>query len=84
MGSIIPIYARAVPASQAVAPTSTIPVGVVFVDGSGQPVDIGGAPLVPAAAVAKAAGASPTKAEFDALIDALTAAGLMEAAGSGA
>ena len=37
-----------------------------------------GAALEPAANVAKAAGSAPTKAEFDALIDALVAAGLME------
>lgn len=39
-----------------------------------------GAGLEPAANVAKAAGTAPTKAEFDALIDALVAAGLMESA----
>ena len=39
-----------------------------------------GAGLEPAANVAKAAGTAPTKAEFDALIDALVEAGLMESA----
>lgn len=39
-----------------------------------------GADLKPADNVAKAAGTAPTKAEFDALIDALVEAGLMKSA----
>lgn len=47
---------------------------VVALDAKGKPVTMGGAV---AKNVAKAAGDAPTKAEFDALIDALTVAGLM-------
>lgn len=39
-----------------------------------------GGGVTPAANVEKAAGSTPTKAEFDALIDALIGAGLMESA----
>ena len=52
---------------------------VVFVGSNGKPTDIGSAAVEPAAHVALAAGATPTKSEFDALINSLIAAGLMAA-----
>ena len=52
---------------------------VVFVGANGKPTDIGGAAVKPATRVALAAGATPTKSEFDALVNSLIAAGLMAA-----
>lgn len=53
--------------------------GELVVDAGGK-LKFGTAEIKQAANVAKAAGSAPTKAEFDALIDALVAAGLMAAA----
>ncbi|MEG1245241.1 MAG: hypothetical protein RR842_08160 [Gordonibacter sp.] len=77
MGTSIPVVARAVAAADATVSASIIPTDVVFVGWDGMPVDV----INPAKAakVAKAAGASPTKAEFDALIDSLTSAGILAA-----
>jgi hypothetical protein len=52
---------------------------VVFVGANGKPTDIGSAAVKPATHVALAAGATPTKSEFDALVNSLIAAGLMAA-----
>lgn len=71
---------RVIPASSAkIDPNATI-ADVVFVDSKGKATDIGGGATVkPAAHVALAAGETPTKAEFDALVNSLVAAGLMAA-----
>lgn len=72
---------RVIPASSAkLDPNATVS-DVVFVDSKGKPTDIGGgsATVKPAANVPKVAGETPTKSEFDALIDSLVAAGLMAA-----
>ena len=52
---------------------------MVFVGTNGKPTDIGSAAVKPATHVALAAGATPTKSEFDALVNSLIAAGLMAA-----
>ena len=46
---------------------------------NGKPTDIGSAAVKPATHVALAAGDTPTKSEFDALVNSLIAAGLMAA-----
>lgn len=70
---------RVIPASSAKLDPNANVADVVFVDSKGKPTDIGSAAVKPAAHVALAAGATPTKSEFDALINSLVAAGLMAA-----
>lgn len=70
---------RVIPASAAKLDPNANVADVVFVGSNGKPTDIGSAAVEPAARVALAAGATPTKSEFDALINSLIAAGLMAA-----
>lgn len=70
---------RVIPASAAKLDPNATVADVVFVDSKGKPTDIGSAAVKPATHVALAAGATPTKSEFDALINSLVAAGLMAA-----
>lgn len=70
---------RVIPASAAKLDPNANVADVVFVGSNGNPTDIGSAAVEPAAHVALAAGATPTKSEFDALINSLIAAGLMAA-----
>lgn len=70
---------RVIPASAAKLDPNANVADVVFVGSNGKPTDIGSAAVKPAAHVALAAGATPTKSEFDALINSLIAAGLMAA-----
>lgn len=70
---------RVIPASAAKLDPNANVADVVFVGSNGKPTDIGSAAAEPAAHVALAAGATPTKSEFDALINSLIAAGLMAA-----
>lgn len=69
---------RVIPASSAKLDPNANVADVVFVGSNGKPTDIAGGAHV-AKNVAKAAGTTPTKQEFDALIDSLIAAGLMAA-----
>lgn len=70
---------RVIPASSAKLDPNANVADVVFVGSNGKPTDIGSAAVRPAAHVALAAGATPTKSEFDALVNSLIAAGLMAA-----
>ncbi|MGE4644452.1 hypothetical protein [Bifidobacterium longum] len=70
---------RVIPASAAKLDPNANVADVVFVGSNGKPTDIGSAAVRPAAHVALAAGATPTKSEFDALVNSLIAAGLMAA-----
>ena len=54
-------------------------VNLAGVGANGKPTDIGSAAVKPATHVALAAGATPTKSEFAALVNSLIAAGLMAA-----
>lgn len=70
---------RVIPASAAKLDPNANVADVVFVGSNGKPTDIGNAAVKPATHVALAAGATPTKSEFDALVNSLIAAGLMAA-----
>nr|DAN17884.1 MAG TPA: hypothetical protein [Caudoviricetes sp.] len=70
---------RVIPASAAKLDPNAAVADVVFVGSNGKPTDIAGGAAHVAKNVAKAAGTTPTKQEFDALIDSLVAAGLMAA-----
>jgi ornithine cyclodeaminase/alanine dehydrogenase-like protein (mu-crystallin family) len=70
---------RVIPASAAKLDSNANVADVVFVGANGKPTDIGSAAVKPATHVALAAGATPTKSEFDALVNSLIAAGLMAA-----
>ena len=70
---------RVIPASSAKLDPNANVAAVVFVGSNGKPTDIGSAAVKPAAHVALAAGATPTKNEFDALVNSLITAGLMAA-----
>lgn len=70
---------RVIPASSAKLDPNANVADVVFVGSNGKPTDIGSAAVKPAAHVALAAGDTPTKSEFDALVNSLIAAGLMAA-----
>lgn len=70
---------RVIPASAAKLDPNANVADVVFVGANGKPTDIGSAVVKPATHVALAAGATPTKSEFDALVNSLIAAGLMAA-----
>lgn len=70
---------RVIPASAAKLDPNANVADVVFVSPNGKPTDIGGSVQRQAAHVPAAAGATPTKSEFDALINSLIAAGLMAA-----
>lgn len=70
---------RVIPASAAKLDPNANVADVVFVASNGKPTDIGSAAVKPATHVALAAGATPTKSEFDALVNSLIAAGLMAA-----
>lgn len=70
---------RVIPATSAKLDPNADVADVVFVDAKGKPTDIGSAAVKPATHVALAAGATPTKSEFDALVNSLIAAGLMAA-----
>ncbi|MEX1342864.1 hypothetical protein ABXW80_09940 [Bifidobacterium longum] len=70
---------RVIPASSAKLDPNANVADVVFVGSNGKPTDIGSAAVKPAAHVALAAGATPTKSEFDALVNSLITAGLMAA-----
>lgn len=70
---------RVIPASAAKLDPNANVADVVFVGANGKPTDIGGSVQRQAAHVPAAAGATPTKSEFDALINSLIAAGLMAA-----
>ena len=70
---------RVIPASAAKLDPNANVADVVFVGANGNPTDIGGSMQRQAAHVPAAAGATPTKSEFDALINSLIAAGLMAA-----
>lgn len=70
---------RVIPASAAKLDPNANVADVVFVGANGKPTDIGSATVKPATHVALAAGATPTKSEFDALVNSLIAAGLMAA-----
>lgn len=70
---------RVIPASAAKLDPNANVADVVFVGANGKPTDIGRAAVKPATHVALAAGATPTKSEFDALVNSLIAAGLMAA-----
>lgn len=70
---------RVIPASAAKLDPNANVADVVFVGANGNPTDIGSAAVKPATHVALAAGATPTKSEFDALVNSLIAAGLMAA-----
>lgn len=59
----------------------TLHIGGNLVIDSGGKLKFGSTEFKQCEAVAKAASTAPTKAEFDALIDALTAAGIMKASG---
>lgn len=72
---------RVIPASAAKLDPNANVADVVFIGSNGKPTDIAGGAAHVAKNVAKAAGAAPTKQEFDALIDSLVAAGLMAAPG---
>nr|DAR41343.1 MAG TPA: hypothetical protein [Caudoviricetes sp.] len=70
---------RVIPASAAKLDPNANVADVVFVGSNGKPTDIGSVAVKPATHVALAAGATPTKSEFDALVNSLIAAGLMAA-----
>ena len=70
---------RVIPASAAKLDPNAHVADVVFVGANGKPTDIGSGAVKPATHVALAAGATPTKSEFDALVNSLIAAGLMAA-----
>ena len=70
---------RGIPASSAKLDPNANVADVVFVGANGKPADIGSAAVKPATHVALAAGDTPTKSEFDALVNSLIAAGLMAA-----
>lgn len=70
---------RVIPASAAKLDPNANVADVVFVGSNGKPTDIGSAAVKPTTHVALAAGATPTKSEFDALVNSLIAAGLMAA-----
>lgn len=70
---------RVIPASSAKLDPNATVADVVFVSSNGKPTDLGGSVQRQAAHVPAAAGATPTKSEFDALINSLIAAGLMAA-----
>ena len=70
---------RVIPASAAKLDPNANVADVVFVGSNGKPTDIGSAAVKTATHVALAAGATPTKSEFDALVNSLIAAGLMAA-----
>lgn len=70
---------RVIPASAAKLDPNANVADVVFVGSNGKPTDIGSAAVKPATHAALAAGATPTKSEFDALVNSLIAAGLMAA-----
>ena len=70
---------RVIPASAAKLDPNANVADVVFVGSNGKPTDIGGSVPKQAAHVPAAAGATPTKSEFDALINSLVVAGLMAA-----
>lgn len=70
---------RVIPASAAKLDPNANVADVVFVGAKGKPTDIGSAAVKPATHVALAAGDTPTKSEFDALVNSLIAAGLMAA-----
>lgn len=70
---------RVIPASSAKLDPNANVADVVFVGSNGKPTDIGSAAVKPAAHVALAAGATPNKNEFDALVNSLITAGLMAA-----
>lgn len=70
---------RVIPASAAKLDPNAKVADVVFVGANGKPTDIVSAAVKPATHVALAAGATPTKSEFDALVNSLIAAGLMAA-----
>ena len=70
---------RVIPASAAKLDPNANVADVVFVGANGKPTTIGSAAVKPATHVALAAGATPTKSEFDALVNSLIAAGLMAA-----
>ena len=57
---------RVIPASAAKLDPNANVADVVFVGSNGKPTDIGSAAVKPATHVALAAGATPTKSEFDA------------------
>lgn len=70
---------RVIPVASAKLDPNAAVADVIFVDAKGKPTDIGSAAVKPATHVALAAGATPTKSEFDALVNSLIAAGLMAA-----
>lgn len=70
---------RVIPASAAKLDPNANVADVVFVGSNGKPTDISSAAVKPATHVALAAGDTPTKSEFDALVNSLIAAGLMAA-----